>query len=171
MSVILHTQRLVLDELETDRDADFILALLNEPGFLENIGDRGVRDLAGARRYIEEGPLASYAGYGYGLWRACQRQDGRPVGLCGLVKRDGLKDPDIGYAFLDSVWGRGYASEAARACLDHARRALRLGRIVAITAPGNSASQAVLKKIGLKAAGVVRLPGKDEDSAYFVSEG
>ena len=93
------------------------------------------------------------------------------MGLCGLVKRDGLKDPDLGYAFLASVWGRGYASEAARACLDHARRALRLGRIVAITAPGNSASQAVLKKIGLKPAGVVRLPGKDEDSAYFVSEG
>ena len=171
MSVILHTQRLVLDELETDRDAGFILALLNEPGFLENIGDRGVRDLAGARTYIEEGPLASYAGYGYGLWRACQRDGGRPVGLCGLVKRDGLKDPDIGYAFLASVWGRGYASEAARACLDHARRALRLGRIVAITTPGNTASQAVLKKIGLKAEGVVRLPGNDEDSAYFVSEG
>ena len=129
-----------------------------------------MRDLAGARTYIEEGPLASYAGYGYGLWRACQRDGGRPVGLCGLVKRDGLKDPDIGYAFLASVWGRGYASEAARACLDHARRALRLGRIVAITTPGNNASQAVLKKIGLKAAGVVRLPGKDEDSAYFVSE-
>ena len=171
MSVILHTPRLVLDELETDRDADFILALLNEPGFLENIGDRGVRDLAGARTYIEEGPLASYAGYGYGLWRATERAGGRPVGLCGLVKRDGLKDPDLGYAFLASVWGRGYASEAARACLDHARRALRLGRIVAITAPGNSASQAVLKKIGLKAEGVVRLPGNDEDSAYFVSEG
>ena len=171
MSVILHTQRLVLDELETDRDADFILALLNEPGFLENIGDRGVRDLEGARRYIEEGPRASYAGHGYGLWRATERDGGRPVGLCGLVKRDGLKDPDIGYAFLASVWGRGYASEAARACLDHARRALRLGRIVAITTPGNIASQAVLKKIGLKAAGVVRLPWKDEDSAYFVSEG
>jgi RimJ/RimL family protein N-acetyltransferase len=93
------------------------------------------------------------------------------VGLCGLVKRDGLKDPDLGYAFLASVWGRGYASEAARASLDHARRALRLGRIVAITTPGNTASQAVLKKIGLKAAGVVRLPGKDEDSVYFVSEG
>ena len=93
------------------------------------------------------------------------------MGLCGLVKRDGLKDPDIGYAFLASVWGRGYASEAARASLDHARRTLRLGRIVAITTPGNTASQAVLKKIGLKPAGVVRLPGKDEDSAYFVSEG
>ena len=149
MSVILHTQRLVLDELEADRDADFILALLNEPGFLENIGDRGVRDLAGARTYIEEGPRASYAGYGYGLWRATERAGGRTVGLCGLVKRDGLKDPDIGYAFLASVWGRGYASEAARSCLDHARRALRLGRIVAITTPGNTASQAVLKKIGL----------------------
>ncbi|WP_296545687.1 GNAT family N-acetyltransferase [Phenylobacterium sp.] len=171
MSVILHTPRLTLDELETDRDADFILALLNEPGFLENIGDRGVRDLAGARRYIEEGPRASYAGYGYGLWRATERDGGRPVGLCGVLKRDGLKDPNLGYAFLASVWGRGYASEAARACLDHARRALRLGRIVAITTPGNTASQAVLKKIGLKAAGVVRRAGNDEESAYFVSEG
>jgi len=171
LSVILHTPRLVLDELETDRDADFILALLNEPGFLENIGDRGVRDLAGARAYIEEGPRAAYAGYGYGLWRATERDGGRPVGLCGLVKRDGLKDPDIGYAFLASAWGRGYASEAARAGLDHARRHLRLGRIVAITTPGNTASQAVLKKIGLKPAGVVRLPGKDEDSACYLSEG
>jgi len=169
--VLLHTPRLTLDELETDRDAAFILALLPEPGFLANIGDRGVRDLASARRYIEEGPRAAYAGQGYGLWRATERDGGRPVGLCGIVRREGLSDPDIGYAFLAEAWGRGYASEAARACLDHARRTLRLGRIVAITTPGNAASQAVLKKIGLKPAGTVRLPGKDEESAYFVSEG
>jgi hypothetical protein len=170
MAVIFETERLTLDALTPGRDEAFVLQLLSEPGFLENIGDRGVRDLAGATGYIEKGPAASYATNGFGLWRVVEKASGLPVGICGLIKRDVLEHPDVGYAFLRTAWGRGYAQEAARATLAHGRKVLGLGRIVAITTPGNSASQRVLEKIGFRAEGMVHLPDHGGESAYFVSD-
>ncbi len=169
MSVVFETERLTVDHLEVGRDEAFILQILNEPGFLRNIGDRGVRDLVGARGYIEGGPAKSYAEHGFGLWRVVETATGAPVGLCGLLKRDGLDDPDVGYAFLTEARGKGYAVEAARAALAHGRSAFGMGRIVAIVTPDNDASIRVLEKIGLVAAGLIRLPGRDDDSAYFIS--
>jgi RimJ/RimL family protein N-acetyltransferase len=165
---ILRTERLILRHLSED-DAPFILKLLNEPGFIENIGDRGVTDLEGARRYINEGQGASYRKYGYGLWATVLRDTGETIGICGLVKRDGLEDADIGYAFLESSWGKGYAREAAAATLDHARNTIGLAKVVAITKPTNTGSIAVLEKIGMKPAGMIRVPGYDDESAYFTT--
>ena len=165
---VLRTERLILRHLSED-DAPFILQLLNEPGFIENIGDRGVSDLDGARRYINEGQGASYQKYGYGLWATVLRNTGEAIGICGLVKRDGLEDADIGYAFLQSSWGRGYAREAAAATLDHARDVIGLTKVVAITKPSNAGSIAVLGKIGMKAAGMIKVPGYDDESAYFTT--
>ena len=165
---VLRTERLVLRHL-TEDDAPFVLELLNERGFIDNIGDRGVRDLEGARRYVSEGPGASYQKYGYGLWLAALRATGEPIGICGLVKRDGLEDADVGYAFLEKSWGNGYAREAAAATLDHARDVIGLTKVVAITTPANAGSIAVLKKIGMKAAGMIQLPGHASESAYFTT--
>jgi len=169
LGLIIETERLSLDELTTGRDEAFILELLNDPGFLKNIGDRGVRDLETARGYIEN-IGKSYAQNGFGLWRVVETATGLPRGLCGLVRRDGLDHPDVGYAFLPAARGKGYAVEAAQATLDHGRRALGMGRIVAIVTPGNLASIKVLERIGLTAAGMIRLPGRDDESAYFVSD-
>lgn len=168
--MIVETERLVLDELAVDRDELFIFELLNEPGFLENIGDRGVTDLATARGYIEKGPQASYAAHGFGLWRVVDKASGEPVGICGLLQRDVLEDPDIGYAFLSRTEGRGYATEAARAAVEHGRKVLGLGRIVAITTPENAASQRVLEKIGFSYSGRIQLPTHGGESAYFISD-
>jgi RimJ/RimL family protein N-acetyltransferase len=165
---ILRTERLVLRHL-TEADAPFILELLNSPGFLENIGDRGVRDLEGAKKYVTEGPAESYRRNGFGLWLTALRETGEAVGICGLVKRDGLEDADIGYALLPRFWGRGYAQEAAQAVLDHALRVIGLPKVVAITAPHNAGSIAVLEKIGLKAAGLIQIPGHDGESSYFTT--
>lgn len=165
---VLRTERLILRHL-TEDDAPFILELLNEPGFLDNIGDRGVRDLDGARRYVTEGAGASYQQYGYGLWATALRTGGEPIGICGLVKREGLEDADIGYAFLERFWGQGYAKEAAAAVLDHARSVIGLSKVVAITTPANAGSIAVLEKIGLRFAGMIKLPGHDDESSYFTT--
>lgn len=165
---VLQTSRLALRHL-TEDDAPFILELLNEPGFIANIGDRGVRDLEGARRYVTQGPGASYQKYGYGLWLTALKASGEPVGICGLVKREGLEDADIGYAFLARFWGRGYAREAAAAVLEHAREVIGLQKVVAITTPANAGSIAVLEKIGLRFDKLVRLPGHDAESAYFTT--
>lgn len=170
MGFRLETERLVLDELTAGRDELFIFELLNEPGFLENIGDRGVTDLAAATGYIENGPAASYAKRGFGLWRVVEKASGLSVGICGLIQREVLADPDVGYAILARFAGRGFAQEAAQACVDHGRSKLAMGKIVAITTPDNKASQRVLEKIGLKFDSVIQLPGHGGESAYFVSE-
>ena len=165
---VLSTERLNLRHL-TEEDAPFILELLNEEGFLKNIGDRGVRDLEGARRYVSEGPAASYQQHGFGLWMIEEKATGEPVGICGLVKREGLEHVDVGYAILERCAGRGYAKESAAAVLDYAREVIGLKTVVAITTVDNAASQAVLRRIGFKPMGIIRLPGRDEDSAYFTT--
>lgn len=169
MGNLIETERLALRELEAGLDEPFVLELLNTPGFMENIGDRGVRDLDGARRYILDGPSASYAQNGYGLWRVARRDDDTPLGICGLVRRDGLDAPDVGYAFVERAWGQGYAVEAAAAALDYGRRVLGLERILAITKPGNTASMRVLEKIGLRFEKMITLPGMTEESTYFTT--
>jgi RimJ/RimL family protein N-acetyltransferase len=146
---------MVLRELDLGDDA-FILELLNEAGFMRYIGDKGVRTLADAREYLLKGPMDSYARNGFGLYAACLR-DGTPIGICGLVRRAGLDDPDVGFAFLARYWTNGYAVESAAAVLAHARRVLKLERIVAITTPDNASSIAVLEKIGLKFERMIRL--------------
>jgi RimJ/RimL family protein N-acetyltransferase len=163
---ILETERLVLEEFTVDRDEAFILELVDGPGFRQNIGDRGVRDLDGARGYIE-GVKLSYAKHGFGLWRADLKASGEAVGICGLVKRDSLELPDVGYAFLERFWGQGFATEAAAAILDHGRRVLGLPAIAAITTPKNAGSIAVLRKIGMKYLGLRQLAGADHESSYF----
>jgi len=165
--MILETERLSLHEL-TAEDAPFILELLTSRGFTENIGDRGIHDLDAARGYIAR-QRESYAAAGYGLWRADVKATGETAGICGLVKRDGLDDPDVGYAFLEPFWGRGYASEVAAATLIHGRDVLGLPTIVAITKPENLGSIAVLRRIGMKYLGLIQLPGHDEESTYFTT--
>jgi RimJ/RimL family protein N-acetyltransferase len=146
---MLETPRLSLDLL-TEDDADFILALLNEPSFLRFIGDRGVRTADDARRYIREGPVASYERHGFGLYLVRLREDGRPLGMCGLLKRDTLDDVDIGFAFSPEFWGNGYARESASAVVNHARQDFALSRLVAIVSPDNQASIAVLEALGFR---------------------
>jgi RimJ/RimL family protein N-acetyltransferase len=146
---VIETARLVLRDF-TAEDAQFVLRLVNEPSFLRYIGDRGVRSLDDARRYIAEGPVAGYARYGHGLMRVDRKSDGATVGMCGVLKRDSLPDPDIGFSFLPEHWSQGYALEAAQAVMQHARATLGLGRIVAITTSDNEPSMRLLGKLGFR---------------------
>jgi [ribosomal protein S5]-alanine N-acetyltransferase len=157
LPVPLETARLRLRPMVLE-DAAFILELLNEPPFIQNIADKGVRTLEDARGYIQSGPRASYAQHGLGLLTVELRESGLPLGICGLIKREGLEDVDIGFAFLERHWGRGYAVEAAAAAVEHGFRTLGLQRIVAITAPGNQGSIRVLERIGLRFEGMITLP-------------
>jgi ribosomal-protein-alanine N-acetyltransferase len=147
--LIHETPRLVVHRLTFD-DAEFIFRLVNDPSWLQFIGDKNVRNLDDARRYLREGPLDMYERYGFGMYRVEERATGKPAGMCGLIKRDTLPDVDIGYAFLPEFRGRGYAYEVAAAVLDHGNRAFGLRRIVAITTPTNDASIRVLEKAGMK---------------------
>lgn len=145
---VLETARLTLRRL-TPEDAPFILELVNEPSWLQFIGDKGVHTLDDARGYIQNGPMDMYARLGFGLYLV-QRKDAAPMGICGLIKRPTLEDVDIGFAFRPAFWGQGYARESAAAVLDQGRDAFKLKRIVAITSPGNLSSIRLLEKLGFQ---------------------
>jgi len=168
-AILLETERLVLAQL-ADRDADFIFGLLNEPSFLRYIGDRGVRSTDDARRYIREGPVAGYERYGYGLLRVVLKADDTPIGMCGVLKRDTLADPDLGFSFLPAYWSKGYALEAATAVMRHARDVLRLGRILAITTHDNSPSIRLLGKLGFRFDHMTRLGDDPTELRLFTSD-
>ena len=143
----LETPRLTLRRLQFE-DAAFLIDLLNQPSFIENIGDRGVRTIEDAHRYLREGPMAMYEKFGFGLWHTA-RKDGVPVGMCGLLKRDNLPDADVGYAFLPQFWGNGFAHEAAAATLTHGARKFGLTRVLGVVSEGNTSSIRVLEKSGM----------------------
>lgn len=157
----LETPNLVLRQL-TEEDAALMLAVLNDPDFLRNVGDRGVRTEEDARRYIIDGPVAMYRQYGFGMYKV-EVKSGDAIGLCGLVKRDGLDDVDIGFAFLPDYRGQGYALEAAKAVMQDGRERMALQRIVAIARPDNKPSVRLLKKIGLQAERKITLPNDDTE--------
>jgi len=161
----LETDRLVLRPLTFD-DAPFILELLNDPDWLRFIGDKGVRTLEDARRYIETGPLESYAKNGFGMLLVELRKDRTPAGLCGLVRRDVLPGPDLGYAFLPAHRRNGYAREAVKAMLGFAREIAGLDRILAITNPTNERSVGVLEHFGFRFERMLRMSETDEVRVY-----
>jgi RimJ/RimL family protein N-acetyltransferase len=163
---VIRCARLELRELEL-QDDEFILRLLNEAAFLRFIGDKGVRTLSDARDYIMQGPMESYRRFGFGLYLASLIDGGIPIGICGLVKRDTLPDIDIGFAFLSQYWSHGYASESAAAVLAYGEQELKLRRIVAITAPDNHASIAVLERIGLKFERKIKLSEHSSELLMF----
>ena len=144
----IETPRLVLRRLQFD-DAPFVVALLNEPSFIENIGDRGVRSIEDAHRYLREGPMAMYQNHGFGLWHTARKSDGASVGMCGLLKRDILPDVDVGYAFFPAFWGQGFAQEAAEGTLRYASQKFGIKRVIGVVSEGNAGSIRVLEKLGM----------------------
>jgi len=167
----IESERLRLRAIEPDRDAVPMLALLNDPGFLRFIGDRDVRSEAQAREYIALRVLHSYALNGFGMYAIERLSDGAWLGNAGLVRRDGLPGPDIGYAVLSEFAGQGYAGEAARAVFAHARGALGLHDLYGITDLDNVVSGKILLGLGMQERGVIQLPGVDSPSRLYATPG
>jgi RimJ/RimL family protein N-acetyltransferase len=163
---VLETERLRLRWF-AESDAAFIFELVNDPSWLANIGDRGVRTLDDARAFIADRLVRSYRLNGYGLWAIERRSDGELVGMCGLVNRAELPAIDLGFALLPRFWRHGYAREAAAATLDYARTALGQRRILAIVLPDNAPSLRVLASLGMTQIGTHRPPSESRDLALF----
>ena len=167
--MIVETPRLRLRTLVSD-DAAFVLELVNEPSFLANIGDKGVRSEEDARNYIRNVYAEMYQRLGYGFWGLELKTSGELIGICGLTKRDTLDDVDLGFALLEKHWRKGYAREAAEATLEYGERELGLARIIAITSPLNDASCTLLEKLGFHLEGLVDWE-EDETRLYGWARG
>ncbi len=166
--MIINTHRLFLREF-TEDDADFIVALLNSPAWLQFIGDRGVKTSEDARRFISEKYIPSYRTNGFGLYAVILKEGNIPVGMCGLIKRETLEDIDIGFAFLPEYISKGYGFEAATAVLKYGLDVLKIKRIVAITIPTNLSSINLLKKLGMKFEKTFFMQGDKDELMLFGS--
>jgi RimJ/RimL family protein N-acetyltransferase len=169
LPIVLRTPRLNLRKMNED-DAPFIIELLNDAAFLRYIGDKGVRTVEDARKYLQTGPIDSYQRHGFGLYLVESRESGERLGMCGLLKRETLADVDIGFALLPQHRSKGYTLESAAAVMRHARTVLGLKRIVAITSQDNDASGHVLERIGFRFERLVRMPHDEAELKLFASE-
>lgn len=156
----LETPRLRLRKF-TLADAPFILRLVNEPSWLQYIGDRHVHSIADAEQYLLKGALRSYEENGFGSGMVLLKETAEEIGMCGLFKRDYLDEVDIGFAFLPQYTGKGYGLEIAQATLDYARESLGIHRVAAFTSKDNFTSMKLLAKLGFKPAGVITLEGEE----------
>ena len=163
---ILNTERLVISKF-TLNEASFIIELMNDKDWIQNIGDRGVRTLDDAENYIKDKFLASYDKYGFGFYVITLKSTKERIGTVGLIDRDGIEGVEIGYGMLPAFRGKGYALEAAKAIFNHAQNTFRIDKIVAIVNPNNKGSIHLLEKLGLRYEKMVRLSGETKDIKYF----
>lgn len=167
-TLAVRTKRLELHfPSDSDRDAALMLAVLNDPDFMLHVRDSGVRELEGAREALRQRSIAFRRANGLGMCRITEVSSGRDIGQMGLVSRDGLPGPDLGYALLPHGRGQGYAVEAGMAVLGYARDVLQLPRVLAIVHAGHVASEAVLGKLGFGFETMLWLPGIDHELQLF----
>jgi len=166
MNFFIETNRLLIRQFEL-ADAGFILQLLNTPGWLKYIGERNVKTEEDAKAYLLNGPIKSYADIGFGISLVILKEGGIPIGACGLLKRDYLEDPDIGFAFLPEYIGFGYGYESAAAIMSYANDELKLNSVLAFTVPFNEVSIKLLEKLGFHFEKTFTMPGEEEELLLF----
>ena len=162
MTLVCKTERLTIRQL-TLKDTDFIVHLYNDETFIRNIADKNIRTSEAAENYLANGPLASYETYGFGLSLVSLRKTGVLIGICGVLKRPELDNPDLGYAFLPKYCNQGYATEASIGVLQHAVKTLSLDTVLAVTFPSNKGSNRVLTKVGFELMGTIELYGLENN--------
>jgi [ribosomal protein S5]-alanine N-acetyltransferase len=169
MKPVLTTPRLSLRHLAPG-DAAFLVELMNEPPYVDNIGDRGVRTDADAVRYIEEKYVTSYVRHGFGLYLVELAESKAPIGICGLVKRESLEHPDLGFAYLRRFWSMGYAREAAGETLRYARESLMLPYIYGVVSSKNIRSIRLLERLGLAYLRTIEFAGQPSETHLYGRE-
>lgn len=160
MTIITSTKRLIIRNLEQS-DSSFIFTLLNDPDWVKYIGDRNIKSITDAENYITNGPQKSYKTHGFGLWCVQLNETEKPIGLCGFLKRDNLEDPDIGFALLKEECGKGYAKEAALACINYYRDHFNYRQLNGITTRANIKSKSLLTSLGMKLKGTISHDGAE----------
>ena len=163
---IIETSRLILSELTTE-DASFILKLYNDPDFITYIGDKGIKSNEDAENFIDSGPKQSYKVYNHGLYLV-QLKDDTSIGICGLLKRDNLDLPDIGFAILPDHRRMGYTYEASKAVIQDAKKRLLYDNIAAISSPNNNASANLLIKLGFKFKEIIRIDSDNKPTELYI---
>jgi RimJ/RimL family protein N-acetyltransferase len=165
--IIAETKRLIISKFTTE-DAPFYLKLVNTPHWIQYIGDRNIKTLDQAINALKEGNIKSYKDNGFGFYKLLLKDNKlKPIGTCGLIKRNTLDDVDIGFAMLPEYERKGFGYEASLEIIKLAKHKFNLKRIVAITLPNNKGSIALLGKLGLNYEKTVFPFDADEELLLF----
>ena len=154
--MILETERLIISEISIE-DAPFFYDLVNDPDWIQFIGDRNVKSIADAENYISTKIIPSYKKNGFGFYLVSIKSKNLPIGMSGLIDRDGLEYIDVGYAFLPEFRSKGYAFEATKAVLTFAKNDLKIDPIIAIANVDNIKSSKLLERLGLRFDKIIQL--------------
>jgi len=146
--IIAETERLLISKY-TISDAPFFLQLTNSPNCLKYIGDKNLKTVADAVVYLQDKTIKSYTDFEFGFYKLTLKENNKPIGTCGLAKREKLDDADIGFAFLPEYERKGFGFEASVEIMKLAKSKFNLKKIVAITNPDNQNSIKLLEKLGL----------------------
>ena len=164
--IVIETERLDLRRI-TLEDAEFIHQLYNEPAFRRNIGDKNIKTVEDATKFIENSPLQDYKKQGFSMFLVALRSNNTPIGVCGLLKREYFEEVDLGFAFLEAYWSKGYGREAASSVMEYARTDMGLGKLVGITSAKNTSSIKLLERLKFVYDRTLTLPGYEGDSKLF----
>ena len=154
--MILETERLIISEISIE-DAPFFYDLVNDPEWIQFIGDRNVKTIADAENYLSTKIIPSYKKNGFGFYLVSIKSKNLPIGISGLIDRDGLEYIDVGYALLPEFRSKGYAFEATKAVLTFAKNDLQIDPIIAITNVDNIKSCKLLERLGLRFDKIIQL--------------
>jgi RimJ/RimL family protein N-acetyltransferase len=166
MKSLLATKRLFLSEFDIN-DAPFLFQLMNDPDWILNIGDREINSIEDAEKFISNKFFKSYKENGFGFYMIRLLENNSPIGICGLINRQGLKHVDIGYALLPRFRGKGYAFEATESLYEYGHNKLKIDVIVAIVNSDNNKSIALLEKLGLHFEKMITLPNDTKEIKLF----
>ena len=145
--IILETPRLLLRKKVVE-DAPFFFELNSNILVTQYTGDGPFENLKAAEDIVKY-VIGQYEQNGYGRWMVIEKETNKPIGWCGLKYHSDTKETDIGYRFLQSAWGKGFATESAKACLDYGFKHFNLNQIIGNAMKANSASINVFKKLGM----------------------
>jgi RimJ/RimL family protein N-acetyltransferase len=166
--ILTTTERLTISKV-TLADAPFFLELVNTPNFKKYIGDKNLSSIAGVEDYLKAGILKSYEDHGFSYYTLRLHDSEEILGIVGILKRDNLECPDIGFAMLPQFEGKGYGYESSVAMMQLAKAQFGIDKIAAITLEHNTNSINLITKLGLEFEKKVK-PFADEAELLFFAK-
>jgi ribosomal-protein-alanine N-acetyltransferase len=144
--MIAETDRLYLREM-TPADAESAYELNLDPEVVQYTGDVAFKSVEDARTFLSN--YDHYKKYGFGRWAVIQKSNHEFLGWCGLKYHEDTKEFDLGYRFFKMHWGKGFATEASKACLELGFTKFNMPEIYAEAMKANPASIKVMEKVGM----------------------
>jgi [ribosomal protein S5]-alanine N-acetyltransferase len=168
LSIVLETERLIVRRWR-EVDAEGFFSLVSDAEVMRYIGDgRPWLEMKATHEWLAQ-TIAGYREQAYGRWAVVERATGRVVGSCGYGAPEIPAEIELGYLFARDVWGRGYATEAARACLAYGFDRLGFKEVGAGVAFGHAASCRVLEKIGFVYVGPHCFGEGPDDTLFYLA--